>query len=126
MTTKRFYMDKDGNLYDKDDGLLMLDFGYSYDGVNCKRIIDLLNELAEKNTELQGKYNAQSRLFGQLNSDYNNYRWSAKDCQKRLEEENEKLKKALWCIRKRYEYTVEEFIEDLKDNGIDLTKVDLE
>lgn len=43
-----------------------------------------------------------------------------------LHEENEQLKKALWCIRKRYGYTVEEFIEDLKDNGIDLTKVDLE
>jgi hypothetical protein len=46
-------MDKDGNLYDKDDGLLMLDFGYSYDGVNCKRIIDLLNELAEENQSLK-------------------------------------------------------------------------
>lgn len=53
MTDKRFYMDKDGDLYDKDDGLLMLDFGYSYDGVNCKRIIDLLNELHEENKELK-------------------------------------------------------------------------
>lgn len=43
-----------------------------------------------------------------------------------LADENKQLKKALWCIRKRYGYTIEEFIEDLKDNGIDLTKVDLE
>lgn len=40
-------MDKDGDLYDNDN-LLMLDFGYSYDGVNCKRLIDLLNELHEE------------------------------------------------------------------------------
>ena len=45
---------------------------------------------------------------------------------RKLQEENEQLKEALWCIRKRYGYTIEEFIEDLKDNGIDLTKVDLE
>jgi hypothetical protein len=44
----------------------------------------------------------------------------------KLQKENEQLKKALWCIRKRYGYTIEEFVEDLKDNGIDLTKVDLE
>ncbi len=31
----------------------MLDFGYSYDGVGCKRIIDLLNKLAEENQQLR-------------------------------------------------------------------------
>ena len=45
-------MDKSGDLYDKND-LLMLDFGYSYDGVGCKRIIDLLNELNDENEELK-------------------------------------------------------------------------
>ena len=53
MTAKRFYMDKSGDLYDKENGLLMLDFGYSYDGVNCKRIIDLLNELNDENKQLK-------------------------------------------------------------------------
>lgn len=53
MTEKRFYMDKSGDLYDKENGLLMLDFGYSYDGVNCKRLIDLLNELHEENQSKQ-------------------------------------------------------------------------
>ena len=46
-------MDKSGDLYDKENGLLMLDFGYSYDGVNCKRIIDLLNELNDENKQLK-------------------------------------------------------------------------
>lgn len=55
MTAKRFYMDKSGDLYDKENGLLMLDFGYSYDGVNCKRIIDLLNELNDENEQLKQK-----------------------------------------------------------------------
>ena len=32
----------------------MLDFGHSYDGVNCKRLIDLLNELHEEK-ELEHK-----------------------------------------------------------------------
>lgn len=53
MTEKRFYMDKSGDLYDKKNhDLLMLDFGYSYDGVSCKKIIDLLNELSEENQHL--------------------------------------------------------------------------
>lgn len=55
MTAKRFYMDKNGDLYDKENGLLMLDFGYSYDGVNCKRIIDLLNEQHEEIGRLKRK-----------------------------------------------------------------------
>ena len=50
---KRFYMDKSGDLYDKENGSVMVDFGYSYDGVGCKRIIDLLNELNDKNKYLE-------------------------------------------------------------------------
>ena len=53
MTEKRFYMDKSGDLYDKETGSVMIDFGYSYDGVGCKRIIDLLNGLAEENQQLK-------------------------------------------------------------------------
>lgn len=49
MTEKRFYMDKSGDLYDRENKTVMIDFGYSYDGVGCKRIIDLLNELHEEN-----------------------------------------------------------------------------
>ena len=52
MTEKRFHMNKSGDLYDKNN-LLMLDFGYAYDGVACKRIIDLLNELNDENEELK-------------------------------------------------------------------------
>jgi thiol-disulfide isomerase/thioredoxin len=53
MTEKRFYMDKSGDLYDRENKTVMVDFGYSYDGVGCKRIIDLLNELAEENKALK-------------------------------------------------------------------------
>lgn len=53
MTEKRFYMDKSGDLYDKENGSVMIDFGYSYDGVGCKKIIDLLNGLAEENRQLK-------------------------------------------------------------------------
>lgn len=50
---KRFYMDKSGDLYDRENETVMIDFGYSYDGVGCKRIIDLLNGLAEENQQLK-------------------------------------------------------------------------
>lgn len=52
MAEKRFYMDKSGDLYDKNN-LLLLDFGYSYDSINCNRIIDLLNQLNDKNKQLK-------------------------------------------------------------------------
>jgi hypothetical protein len=55
MTGKRFYMDKDGDLYDKDNGLLILDFGYAYNGINCKRLIDLLNAFNDENEQLKSK-----------------------------------------------------------------------
>ena len=57
MTEKRFYMDKSGDLYDRENKTMMVDFGYSYDGVGCKRIIDLLNELAEEYQRLTDKLN---------------------------------------------------------------------
>ena len=73
MTEKRFNMNKSGDLYDKNN-LLMLNFGYSYDGVGCKRIIDLLNELNDDNgqlkhriVELQNDLNNYSEIFNELN-----------------------------------------------------------
>lgn len=58
MTEERFYMDKNGDLYDKEtNDLLMLDFGYSYDGVACKKIIDLLNALHRENIRLRTEFN---------------------------------------------------------------------
>lgn len=44
----------------------------------------------------------------------------------RIYEKNKLLKKALECIRKRYGYSIDEFVKDLKDNGIDIKGVDLE
>ena len=63
--------------------------------ISTDEIVDKMNELHKENKELQGKYNAQRRLFGQLNSDYNNYRLSAEDCQKQLKEENEQIKQTI-------------------------------
>ena len=54
MTGKRYYIDKSGDLYDKEtNSLLVLDFGYSYDGVVCKRIVDLLNSQDNQIRELE-------------------------------------------------------------------------
>ena len=80
MTEKRFNMNKSGDLYDKDN-LLMLDFGYAYDGVGCKRIIDLLNELNDDNEQLKQTVSDWSGSYDELFEDV-----------KRLEEENEQLK----------------------------------
>lgn len=76
---------------------------------------EYLTKLNNENEQLKKD---REELFIRERDTKNNWR--------ELKQENEQLKKALWCIRKRYGYTVEEFIEDLKDNGIDLTKVDLE
>lgn len=60
---KRFYMDKSGDLYDRENKTVMIDFGYSYDGVGCKRIIDLLNELAEENKALRKQLNSEHQML---------------------------------------------------------------
>ena len=60
---KRFYMDKSGDLYDRENKTVMVDFGYSYDGVGCKRIIDLLNELAEENKALRKQLNSEHQML---------------------------------------------------------------
>ena len=52
---KRFYMDKSGDLYDRENKTVMVDFGYSLNGADCKLIIDLLNELEEENQKLKGQ-----------------------------------------------------------------------
>ena len=86
MTEKRFV----------NKGKDIFQYGEWWCGANGEHCADViataLNELCEENEELQGKYNAQKRLFGQLNSDYNNYRLSAEDCQKQLKKESEQLK----------------------------------
>ena len=60
---KRFYMDKSGDLDERENKTVMVDFGYSYDGVGCKRIIDLLNELAEENKALRKQLNSEHQML---------------------------------------------------------------
>lgn len=127
MTAKRFMVDDCGTLIDMTNR-------NTYDYVS--EVCDLLNEqheeigrlkqkmekvynsLIEENEQLKSKYSEQCIQLDFLKDENQHMR--------DLVNENEQLKKALWCIRKRYGYTIEEFIEDLKDNGIDLSKVDLE
>ena len=54
MTEKRFYIDKDGDLYDRQqpNNILMLDFGYC-EAVYVKEVLDCMNSLAEENEQLK-------------------------------------------------------------------------
>ena len=54
MTEKRFYIDKDGDLYDRQqpNNILMLDFGYC-EAVYVKEVLDCMNSLAEENEKLK-------------------------------------------------------------------------
>ena len=108
----------------------------------CEIVCNFGNSLADENKQLKKQLDETiDGLYKQITSSENafeglmkenkelrdackNYDWYK--LYNQLRNENEKLKKALWCIRKRYGYTIEEFVEDLKDNGTDLTKVDLE
>ena len=95
MTEKRFYMDKSGDLYDRENGSVMIDFGYSYDGVGCKKIIDLLNELHEKNKELQERNNRQAKQLGNIYHLIEKQDWKTltgiiqefKECEEQLQSE---------------------------------------
>ena len=53
MTEKRFFMDKSADLWDRKENDVIVDFGYSLNGADCKWIIDLLNELHEENKQLR-------------------------------------------------------------------------
>lgn len=53
MTEKRFYIDKSGDLYDKQNNeLLMLDFGYA-EAMYVNSVLTILNQLHEENEELK-------------------------------------------------------------------------
>ena len=53
MTGKRFYIDNDGDLYDRQTKrLLMLDFGYS-EAIYVNAVLELLNNLHEENQFLK-------------------------------------------------------------------------
>ena len=52
MTEKRFYIDNNGDLWDRQSkDMLMQDFGYC-EAIYVNAILDLLNGLTEENTEL--------------------------------------------------------------------------
>lgn len=53
MTEKRFYIDKNGDLYDKQNNeLLMLDFGYG-ESIYVNSVLGVLNQLHEENQKLK-------------------------------------------------------------------------
>lgn len=50
---KRFIVDKSGDFRDNKTGNIIIDFAYSFNGMDCKRILDLLNQLNNKNEQLK-------------------------------------------------------------------------
>lgn len=53
MTEKRFYVDKSGDFNDKQTGNMIIDFGYSLNAMECRMILDLLNDLNNENEQLK-------------------------------------------------------------------------
>ena len=136
MTEKRFTITQDFEEHHRqirDNGHIIMG---CFVEPQAEVIVELLNELHEENTMLKERRHEDINDLSVIAMKYKslekeNQQLRIKIRKVRLEKihqnkENEQLKKALWCIRKRYGYTIEEFIEDLKDNGIDLTKVNLE
>ena len=50
---KRFYVDKSGDFRDKQTGSIIVDFGYSFNGMECRMILDLMNELNDENNHIK-------------------------------------------------------------------------
>ena len=79
---KRFYVDKSGDFRDNKTGVAIVDFGYNFNGMECRHILELMNSLNDENEQLK-----QSVKRQQLSND---------ECSKYIEEvakENEQLKK---------------------------------
>lgn len=85
-----------------------------YDGSKywSDKATERIKELEKENEQLKSQLNdcLNKKLFSR----------------RKLEEENKQLKKTLQYISERDGYTITEFVEDLKDNGFDLSKELLE
>lgn len=68
MTEKRFYVDKSGDFRDTKTGNIIVDFGYSFNGMDCKMILDLLNQLNDENEQLKQRNNRQAKQLDRLYS----------------------------------------------------------
>ena len=95
--SKRFYVDNDGDLYDRDrNSLLMLDFTENK-ASECKQILDTLNRLHEHNIELMmelqtvtpsDSYNKLKKENSVLKLTNNILSYTLENIQKFLEEES--------------------------------------
>lgn len=106
---------------------------FIYDGLHIRDLHGKIPPILTNNDKIRDKYLIELNELHEENQDLSTKKEDAeyellhlKEKYEELLEENEQLKKALGCIRKRYDCSIEEFVEDLKDNGIDLIKVDLE
>ena len=124
MTAKRFTVKQrqGATIYSIEDyyGELPLNEGMYYKS-NAEKLCEWLNT----QQELLNAFNEENEQLRTALKELKEIGDYQADRIQELSDENEQLKKALWCIRKRYGYTIEEFVEDLKDNGTDLSKVDL-
>ena len=53
MTEKRFYVDKSGDFRDNQTGVTIIDFGYNFNGMECREILELMNNLNDENEQLK-------------------------------------------------------------------------
>ena len=113
MTEKRFTLTFDDNIVDNLTGTTH-DVHSGYDV--AMDLSDLLNNLHEENKELQKKYNAQKRLFGQLNSDSNNLFKENEQLKKRNKNQYKQLQH-LWSLMEAKDWeTLSEMVNQMEED----------
>jgi len=114
MTEKRFYVDKNGDFRDTKTGNIIVDFGYSFNGMDCKMILDLLNKLNDEcefleieNESLEDGATKYAELYHKSLKENEELKQQLKtrvivnkqyEELQRLKKENEQLKKVLGAI----------------------------
>lgn len=53
MIEKRFTVDKSGDFRDNKTGVTIVDFGYNFNGMECRDILELMNNLSDGNEQLK-------------------------------------------------------------------------
>lgn len=126
MTKKRFYVDKSGDFRDNKTGVVIVDFGYNFNGMECRDILELMNKLNEKNEQLKKELDKIKVVNEMLSMAFANSEHELSKENEELKQSNEQILKdidlALGFIRhkgyslqdiKDYEDAKKEYEEDL-------------